>query len=96
MRKYTFLIILLLVLVSSTVLGHDTVNGINYPEYCCAGKDCMQVPCEQITPNEDGSYIWNGIRFLKEYLQNPIDGQCHVCTPNGSPRCIFLPKPFVS
>jgi hypothetical protein len=91
------LVLLLSLLSSSVAAAHDW-----YPSECCSGKDCHQVPCDQIHAEGMGSYWYQGefsrgarIHFPKSYDKSPApDGMCHVCInsatviPNGI--CIYV------
>ena len=86
MRKYILPIIVLL-LLTSTVLGHDW-----YPMYCCGTIDCKQVPCSEIVPQADGTFKWLDT-YIFDTDTPSKDNFCHVCISSAhKPLCLFTPQ----
>ena len=65
-----------------------------YPTYCCSGQDCRPVPCDQLIEQQDGTVLYQGIKFLANTIHPSQDALCHVCYTLSStivnPICAFL------
>ena len=88
----SFLIVGAVVLATSPALAHSW-----YDRSCCAENDCHPVPCEEITQNKDGDYVWHKIIFQKATLKPSHDYQCHVCHLPEGPSvlygfCVYMPQ----
>jgi hypothetical protein len=62
-----------------------------YPHECCSENDCKPVPCDEIMPQKDGSYLFRGMTFEKEKVKIPPAGitGCHACWLPGRTYCIY-------
>lgn len=68
-----------------------------YPPYCCAEKDCKEVPCSTIA-HVGNTYKYTSDKtyeFQEGMHQFSPDGLCHVCMWTGYPKCIFTPAPVM-
>jgi hypothetical protein len=89
------LIILAFLLMSSPfALAHDW-----YPYYCCGGKDCHPVGCDELIDDNEGNVKYNEYLFTKGQVQPSQDNKCHVCIADnydGSkrPTCVFTLQGF--
>jgi len=70
-----------------------------YGKECCSDGDCHPVPCDQISRDKDGDYIWtrgprDTVMFPKIRMKESQDEACHVCVHNEiapAGNCLYLP-----
>lgn len=67
-----------------------------YPQSCCGGNECEQVPCDSITETKDG-YEWHGLTFNQYQVHPSLDQFCHACAGHTLdmqnrryPHCLFI------
>ena len=77
MRKYIFLGILVILLLSITgAHAHEW-----YSNSCCAGIHCHPIDsCTEIIDKGKGYLEWNGYTFSPDQVHPSQDNLCHVCT----------------
>lgn len=72
----------------------DLIQKIHswYPASCCSDKDCMPIPCDKLLEQNDGSILYEGIRFAANQIHPSLDAMCHVCFDPTSltPYCVFI------
>jgi hypothetical protein len=72
-------------------------HPFDYPNECCADKDCHPVPCDEISEGENGAMRWKNLLFEGSQIRTSPDSECHVChlLHEGRPVipiCIFTQK----
>ena len=90
---FKYLLSTIFILISTVAATHSW-----YPYECCSGPDCFKVLCDELTENNIGNYVYQGVEFAKEQIKPSLDSFCHVCISNwGSPenvekipRCAFI------
>jgi hypothetical protein len=86
-------------LIAAIILVHEAPSGWQYPSDCCSGRDCREVPCEQITRLNTVYRYRTSASIYLDFPENKHrysgDGRCHVCILGSqrSPTCIFTPIP---
>lgn len=65
-----------------------------YPQHCCSDQDCKPVPCDQLIEAANGSFVWEGLTFLKNQVYPSLDQFCHVCHVGTTTYCAFIQNSF--
>ncbi|PWJ88411.1 hypothetical protein C8D77_111134 [Mesorhizobium loti] len=92
------------VLFLNTLFGgkahsHDAPTGWSYPQNCCSGIDCREVPDADIIEGARGYEIRNThelIPMTDPKVKMSPDGRFHLCTVGGLDDsrtiCLFAPS----
>lgn len=65
-----------------------------YPSECCSEVDCKPIRCDELIEGPNGTFLYQGLTFLKEKVFTSLDAQCHVCIRELGdtliPLCAFI------
>jgi hypothetical protein len=75
-----------LIFTCSVVLAHEW-----YSYYCCGGKHCRPVACDQLIKNGSGwEYIPERLTFEPNQILPSQDDNCHICVVDQRPVCAYV------
>jgi hypothetical protein len=82
-------------IIAAVMLAHSW-----YPRECCHEKDCLPVPCAELS-YQDKDVVWRKhVYFSGRMIRESNDGNCHGCVEKGLnastipyvPLCVFVPQ----